>query len=53
MNDLLWWFGQNTLATLLMIPCVILACRLFRERPANRSLRICLTIGEPGLVQIS
>jgi beta-lactamase regulating signal transducer with metallopeptidase domain/WD40 repeat protein len=38
MNELLWWFGQNTLAALLMIPCVMLACRLFRDRPAVQHL---------------
>ena len=38
MNELLWWFGQNTLAALLMIPCVTLACRLFRDRPAVQHL---------------
>ena len=38
MIELLWWFGQNTLAALLMIPCVMLACRLFRDRPAVQHL---------------
>lgn len=38
MNELLWWFGQNTLAALLIIPCVLLACRLFRDRPAVQHL---------------
>lgn len=38
MNELMWWFGQNTLAALLMIPCVMLACRLFRDRPAVQHL---------------
>ncbi len=38
MNELVWWFGQNTLAALLMIPCVVLACRLFRDRPAVQHL---------------
>lgn len=38
MNELLWWFGQNTLAALLMIPCVMLACRAFRDRPAVQHL---------------
>lgn len=38
MSELLWWFGQNTLAALLMIPCVMLACRLFRDRPAVQHL---------------
>ncbi len=38
MNELLWWFGQNSLAALLMIPCVMLACQLFRDRPAVQHL---------------
>jgi len=38
MIELLWWFGQNTLAALLMIPCVMLACRLFRDSPAVQHL---------------
>ena len=38
MNELMWWFAQNTLAALLMIPCVMLACRLFRDRPAVQHL---------------
>ena len=38
MNELPWWFGQNTLAALLMIPCVMLACRVFRDRPAVQHL---------------
>ena len=38
MNELLWWFGQNTLAALVMIPCVMMVCRLFRDRPAVQHL---------------
>ncbi len=38
MIELLWWFGQNTLAALLMIPCVMLACRMFPDRPAVQHL---------------
>lgn len=38
MNELLWWFGQNSLAALLMIPCVWLSCRLFRDSPAVQHL---------------
>ncbi|MCA9177797.1 MAG: hypothetical protein KDB14_25195 [Planctomycetales bacterium] len=38
MNELLWWFGQNSLAAVLMIPCVLLACCLFRDRPAVQHL---------------
>jgi len=38
MNEILWWFGQNTLTAILVIPCVLLACRLFRDRPAVQHL---------------
>ncbi len=53
MNNILWWFGQNTLAALLMIPCVILACRLFRDRPAVQHmlwLEILLKFVTPPVV---
>jgi len=38
MIELLRWFGQNALAALLMIPCVMLACRAFRDRRAVQHL---------------
>ncbi len=34
MNTLLWWLAQNTITVAVMIPFVLLACRLFRNRPA-------------------
>jgi beta-lactamase regulating signal transducer with metallopeptidase domain len=34
MNTLLWWLGQNTVMVAVMIPFVLCACRLFRNRPA-------------------
>src|SRR5262245_43326307 len=38
MNTWLWWLGQNTLIVAVMIPFVLLACRLFRHRPAVQHL---------------
>jgi beta-lactamase regulating signal transducer with metallopeptidase domain len=34
MNTALWWLGQNTIAVALLIPLVLVACRLCRNRPA-------------------
>jgi beta-lactamase regulating signal transducer with metallopeptidase domain len=34
MNAALWWLGQNTVAVAVMVPFVVVACRLFRRRPA-------------------
>src|SRR5262245_41438844 len=34
MNSALWWLVQNTVAVALMIPFVLVACRVFRNRPA-------------------
>ncbi len=34
MSTWLWWLGQNTITVALMLPFVLLACRLFRNRPA-------------------
>lgn len=34
MSTWLWWLGQNTITVALVLPFVLLACRLFRERPA-------------------
>jgi uncharacterized protein (TIGR03067 family) len=36
MNILLWWLAQNTITVVVMIPLVLLACRLHRNRPAVR-----------------
>jgi len=38
MNEILWWFAQNSLTVLIMIPCVMVACRFFRDRPAVQHL---------------
>ncbi len=38
MNEIMWWFGQNALTALLMFPCVMVACRLFCDRPAVQHL---------------
>jgi uncharacterized protein (TIGR03067 family) len=34
MNIWLWWLAQNTITAAVMIPLVVLACQLFRRRPA-------------------
>jgi beta-lactamase regulating signal transducer with metallopeptidase domain len=34
MNTALWWLGQNTITVALLIPLVLVACRLCRNRPA-------------------
>jgi beta-lactamase regulating signal transducer with metallopeptidase domain len=34
MNAVLWCLGQNTITVALLIPCVLVACRLVRNRPA-------------------
>jgi beta-lactamase regulating signal transducer with metallopeptidase domain len=34
MNTVLVWLGQNTIVVALMVPAVLLLCRLFRARPA-------------------
>ena len=34
MNTALWWLGQNTIAVAVMIPFIVVACRVFRNRPA-------------------
>ncbi len=31
---ILWWLGQNALVVALLIPVALVACRLFRNRPA-------------------
>jgi Flp pilus assembly secretin CpaC/beta-lactamase regulating signal transducer with metallopeptidase domain len=38
MNAVLWWIGQNTVVAALMIPAVLLLCRLFCSRPAVQHL---------------
>jgi beta-lactamase regulating signal transducer with metallopeptidase domain len=38
MNAVLWWLVQNTLTVALLIPCVAVACRICRNRPAVQHL---------------
>src|SRR5262249_39743801 len=53
MNTLLWWLGQNTITVALMIPLVLLASRLFRNRPAVQHvlwLVVLLKFVSPSIV---
>lgn len=38
MSSILWWMGQNSITVLLMVPLVMLACRMFHRRPALQHL---------------
>ena len=38
MNAFVWWMVQNSITVAVILPLVMIGCRLFRERPAVQHL---------------